>query len=460
MNPRTTLSLTAVAHARLFAHLFPGDGKEAAAILVCSHVPGPRLRILVRDVILVPHDECGERSDVSLTWPGAYIETAIDIAASRKHGIVLLHSHPSGYPAFSRADDDSDREVMPCIFDAFDGLHGSAVMLPTGCIFGRLYDKHMAQTPLDLVSVVGHDLRYWWRDDLSHSTVRPMAFTSDMRCELARLTAVFIGASGTGSPAIEQACRLGFGRVIAIDHDHVEEKNLNRILNSTHTDALAKRPKVLMLADRINRFRVDPFFEGIEANIMTRRAVLAASQGDVIFCCVDSHRARMVADRLAAAFLLPLFDVGVAIPTRGTDQGLAIAEVIGRIDYVYPGGSCLADRGVYTPASLQAEYLAEVDPVAHAAHLKAGYIDDHPEEAPSVIALNMRAASACIMEFIARAYPFRHRPNANYARTRFMLAEGYEEYTSESEFSAKHSTLLAAGDTEPLLGLPALGEED
>ena len=49
MMPRTTLSLTTVAHAQLQAHLFPGDGKEAAAVLVCSKVPGPRMRALVRD---------------------------------------------------------------------------------------------------------------------------------------------------------------------------------------------------------------------------------------------------------------------------------------------------------------------------------------------------------------------------------------------------------------------------
>ena len=76
-----------------------------------------------------------------------------------------------------------------------------------------------------------------------------------------------------------------------------------------------------------------------------------------------------------------------------------------------------------------------------------------------MIALNMRAASACVMEFIARAYPFRHSPNAKYARTRFMLAECVEEHTSESEFISRHSALLATGSKEPLLGLPALGKE-
>ena len=187
---------------------------------------------------------------------------------------------------------------------------------------------------------------------------------------------------------------------------------------------------------------------------------LKNTQADVVVCCVDTHRGRMLADRLASVFLLPLFDVGVAIPTRRVGEGLAIAEVTGRIDYVQPGGSSLGDRGVYTPATLQAEALAEADPRAHAAQVKAGYIEGLPEQAPSVIALNMRAASACMMEFIARAYPFRQEPNSAYARTRFMLAEAFEEFTAEAEFKARKSSILAHGSCEPLLGLPALGAGD
>jgi hypothetical protein len=68
----------------------------------------------------------------------------------------------------------------------------------------------------------------------------------------------------------------------------------------------------------------------------------------------------------------------------------------------------------------------------------------------------MRAASACVMEFIARAYPFRHESNRLYARTRSMLAEALEEYYPENDFKARLSPDLARGDREPLLGLPAL----
>ncbi|MBE7566645.1 ThiF family adenylyltransferase [Acidithiobacillus sp. HP-11] len=459
MIPKATVTLTAAAHTFLRDHLFPGDGKEAAAILICSRTPGPRLRLLVRDVLLVPHDECSRRTEHGLTWPGQCIEAAIDAAESEGLALILVHSHPSGYPEFSTTDDDSDQVIMPCIFEALGDMHGSAVMLPDGSMIARVYHRSGGVYPVDLVSMADGDLHYWWRDKPDRM-LRPMAFTSDMTAELSRLTACVIGVSGTGSIMAEQACRLGFGRVLGIDHDHVEHKNLNRILNTNLADAKDKRAKVHAFSDRANGYRQSDYFTPIEANLFSRKAVLAAAQADVIYCCVDTHKGRMLADRLATSFLLPLFDVGVAIPTRQNGTELAIAEVTARIDYVRPGGSSLADRGVYTPATLQAEDLAESDPDTHAAQVGAGYIERLPEQAPSVITLNMHASSTCMMEFIARAYPFRHEKNSNYARTRFMLAEGLEEYEPEASFQYKESPLLARGDMEPLLGLPSLGPEE
>ena len=186
--------------------------------------------------------------------------------------------------------------------------------------------------------------------------------------------------------------------------------------------------------------------------------MLAASQGDVLFCCVDTLEARHLADQIAAAFLLPLFDVGVVIPVRNTGSGIAILDANGRIDYIQPGGANLGDRKVYTPESLRAEYLRSVAPDAHAQEIEAGYIKGAVEEAPAVITLNMRAASACMNEFILRAYPFRLDPNRGYSRTQFSLAAGDEDHFSEDDFEKSRNPNLGRGAREPLLGLPALAK--
>ena len=448
------MSFTEDLYGQVRRHLFPGDGREASAILLCSRVPDPRVRLLTRGVVLVPHTACTVRESDRLTWPGSFIEDAIDRAIEEELSLVLIHSHPGGMLAFSAADDMSDHEVLPCIFHALGPLHGTAVMVPSGAVLARVYDRQMQQISIDLTSVCGHDFLWFWSD--GRFAVRPMAFSSDMTTELAKLTTCVVGVSGTGSIVAEQLARLGVGRVLLIDHDVLESRNLNRILNSTIYGARSALLKVDAFAEAINTYRAPGVPVPLSASITDREAVMLASQADLIFSCVDTLEARYFLDLIASSFLMPLFDVGVAIPTRKVGGGVAIADVCGRIDYVKPGGATLRDRSVYTPASLRDEYLRKVAPEAHYAELTAGYIKGVPEEAPSVISLNMRAASACVMEFIARAYPFRHASNEHYARTEFSLAASEEEYHAEASFLRTHNPHLARGRSEPLLGLPAL----
>lgn len=212
--------MTAQVYETLHRHLFPGDGLEAAAILLCARTPGPRTRILARDVVLVPHDACAHRGRDWLTWPGIVIEEAIDLAEADDLSLVLIHSHPGGFFDFSKQDDDSDQSTMPGLFQALGTLHGSAIMTPDGAMLARIYGPDMTPRLLDFVSVPGDDLRWWWSD--RQFSKRPLAFTSQTRDELARLSACVIGVSGTGSVVAEQVARLGFGQVQLIDFDKVE----------------------------------------------------------------------------------------------------------------------------------------------------------------------------------------------------------------------------------------------
>lgn len=309
------------------------------------------------------------------------------------------------------------------------------------------------------VRVAGDDIRHFRPG--GPFIAMPMAFGDDMGLELRHRTACVIGVSGTGSIVAEELARQGFGRIILIDFDRVERKNLNRILNSTVGDAEAKRLKVEMFAEAISTYRDDAVVEPIGESIMSRDAVLAASTADVVFSCVDSSEGRQVADLIAQAHLIPLIDVGVTIPTRRTaDGGTAVADAIGRVDYVQPGRSSLGSRGVWTPESLRAEYLARVAPEAHADEMAEGYIKGAHAEAPGVIALNMRAASAAVLEYVARAFPYRHEPNERYARTTFSLAEMEEEHFAEGHFDPSMSHALGMGASEPPLMMPTLGKAE
>lgn len=454
MNRFSSLTLSADLHARLHRHLLPGDGLEAAALLLCARAPGPRTRLLASDAILVPHHACSRRETGFLTWPGLAIEEAIDRAEADDLAVMLLHSHPKGFFGFSGADDDSDRITMPALFAALGPLHGTAIMVPDGAILARTYTPDSSAELVDMVSVAGVDIKYWWSD--GGAQPRPVAFTSAMTQEAGRLSVCVIGVSGTGSVVAEQLARLGFRQVILIDFDRLEARNLNRILNATRAGATAQQLKVEAFAEAIIAYRGPGVAVPVTASISTREAVLAASQADLLFSCVDTLEARYFADLIAAAFLQPLFDVGVSIPTRRAGGDIAIADVCGRVDYVYPGGASLRDRGVYDPVALRAEYLRCAAPDAHLEEVQAGYLKGINEQAPAVISLNMRAASTAVLEFIARAYAYRLDGNAGFARTQFSLAAGEEEHLSDDAFPRFNHAVLGRGLKEPLLGLPAL----
>lgn len=80
MSTGSRLVLTQEIHTSLWEHLFPGDGKEAAAILLCNRNNGTRQKFLVKELIPIPYDECKSRSVDSISWPGSYLEKAIDEA--------------------------------------------------------------------------------------------------------------------------------------------------------------------------------------------------------------------------------------------------------------------------------------------------------------------------------------------------------------------------------------------
>ena len=466
MSRSRTLILQGAQHARLKRHLFPGDGKEAAAIVLCTrqHV-GNQLKFLARVVLLVPHAECQRFRD-RLEWPGRYLDLALDTAKADDLSIFLFHSHPSGYPEFSPIDDDSDADIIQTLSlartdPASDGWrwHGSAIMLPQGEVRARTYDANGDALPIELVAVYGDDLKFFWEDSIGKSERRPIAFTSDMRDELERLHAVVVGVSGTGSIVAEQLLRMGFGEITAIDFDHIEEKNLNRVLNSTAQDAKQKMLKVACFKRSAESVRPRTKVNSLDLSIEDPAAIELASAGDILFSCVDTETGRHICDRLAAAMLQPLFDVGVSLPVELRGGRAEISNIAVRVDYVQPGGSTLFDRQVYTSLGLATEDLIRTDPEAYAKRVAEGYMPGSGEHAPSVICVNMLASSKVVLEFIARAFPYRLDANSVHAHHQEDWVGDDVERRSEDSLIARPFDILAQGLGSPLLGLPALEDK-
>lgn len=233
MSPmEVTFSLTVAQHEILRHHLFPGDGKEAAAIILCGRRAGViRHRLLAQKIFPIPHTACIERTPVSIAWPTDVMEPWLQEADKLSLSVVKIHSHPGGYADFSPQDDDSDADLLPCIADWIEEEipHASAVMLPDGRIFARI-SMHNGFQRLRLVAVVGDDLLFWRPYDFGHEPAPKLpeftnrhakAFGERTTLALRELSIAVIGASGTGSPTILQLAHLGVARLALVDPDKV-----------------------------------------------------------------------------------------------------------------------------------------------------------------------------------------------------------------------------------------------
>ena len=122
-------------------------------------------------------------------------------------------------------------------------------------MFGRAAHRDGSFTALSSILIPGDDIHFWTPSSTNHlpSFMQRHAqlFGSATTQRLRDMAVAVIGCSGTGSPLIEQLVRLGIGRIVIVDPDRVEDKNLNRIYNSTREDAYLKRLKVESMAKAI-----------------------------------------------------------------------------------------------------------------------------------------------------------------------------------------------------------------
>ena len=449
-----TLTLTGWQHAELQDHLFPGDGCEAVAFALCGHRRGPqRHRLLVRELVQVPHHICSVRTPTRVTWPTHVLPPLL--ARAERYGLALIKVHGHRLPSpFSRVDDRADRELFPSVHAWTDTApHGSAIMFGDGRMIARLVDARGRFHALDAVNVVGDDLSFW--SAASPAAAVPefgrriaQTFGAGTYDRLRRLRIGIVGCSGTGSPLIEQLARNCVGELVLVDPDRVEEKNLNRILNATMQDARHGRLKVDVAARAIRSMGLGTRIETHPRSLFDADTVRAIANCDIVFGCMDSIDGRHLLNKLATFYLVPYFDLGVKLEADG--QG-GVDQVCGTVHYLQPGGSSLLSRHVYTMHQVRAAGLQRTDPAAYRSLLDDGYIRGVAEDRPAVVQLNSLLASLAVNEFLARLHPYRLDPNAEYAVHRLSLSHGIYEHEDDGKPCPVLARHVGRGDVSPLL---------
>lgn len=459
------LSLTYEQHQEVKNHIFPGDGKEAAGLLLCGRRVGTENhRLMVYKFIPIPHDICTLRDEQALSWPTSFIIPHLQQAIKEELAIVKIHSHPTGFSQFSQTDDASDASLFPCIYGWTENSlpHGSAIMIPDGRIFGRVIHKNGRKQAIDSICVIGDRLSFWSgdREDLEPAKFMSknlQTFGEETYKIMGNLTVAIVGCSGTGSVIIEQLLRHGVGHLIVIDPDYLESKNLNRILNTTVSDI--GKAKVDIIRDFIQRSGLGTTVTVLDTHIGDIRAIKAVAEADLVFGCVDSIDGRYVLNRISTFYSQPYFDVGVKLEADGKG---GVSQVCGSVHYVRPGKSSLKTRGVFNDDDLRAAMLKRFAPAHYDELAKSKYIKGAQENRPAVISLNMNIASLAILDFLSRIHGFRHDPE-ECARITISHTAGFMLHFPEDEVGEVDTILkkfVGRGDTSPILQMPAIHKKE
>jgi hypothetical protein len=455
------LRLTGHQHFRLQAHLLPGDGSEAVALAACGRMTrGESIALCVRYLFLIPYDQCSVRAADRVTWSTECVLPFLERAAKERLAILKIHSHPGGYDRFSDTDDESDKDFFQSVYGWMDSddLHASAIMLPSGRIVARCVGSDSAFLPFDSIIVAGDDIRVWQNEHgragrpdfaLRHEQLFGPGTTGQLRA----LAIGVVGCSGTGSPLIEMLARLGVGRLVLVDPDRVEEKNLNRIYNATREDAILCRHKTEVMGRAVARMGLGTEVQLVTADLATREAILTLSACDIVFGCMDGARGRALLNRMATFYSLPYFDIGVGLEADGNG---GISEAVGAVHYVQPDTSNLRERGVYSIAQQQAESELRTDPAIYAQKVKASYIQGVRVDRPAVISINTQMAAIAVNELLARLHRFRISDNRDFAEVRAAFLHGEQYHDADNRPVPSASRDVGRGDVEPLLNTPEL----
>lgn len=459
MKKKYELKLTEDTYKKLQAHLFPGDGKEAAAIALCGrNLTSEGVQLLIHELVLIPYGECKIRESNLVQWSTDRLIPLLEKAEKYNMSILKIHCHPTWYDRFSETDDTSDKELFSSVYGCVNDLgpHASAVMLPDGSMFARMILDDISFVPMNKIVCVGNEIvslnSNWEIKAISKYNVRTQQAFGDKTINLlSELKVGVVGCSGTGSPVIELLHRLGVGELVIVDPDLIEDVNLNRIIYSTTDDAINGKYKVNVLKEAIDASGIGTKVTAINNNIYDGQSVInKLKECAVIFGCMDSIDGRHLLNRIATFYLIPYFDLGVKLLS---DKKGGIEKIIGVVNYLIPGKSSLFTRGVYSSEELRAASMKRTNSEFYSQQRDLKYIVDVAVKRPAVISVNFQISSLAVNDFLSRIHPYRYLPNSEFSTSIFDITDWSLTYEKEKQDDLILKKYVGRGDMNLPLGM-------
>ena len=393
---------------------------EAATTTSVTPTAAETITLLAQVITHVPEGAYVERGPAGLSISSAGWVPALRAAVAKEQIPVFVHTHPRGLAEFSEYDDQVNCELA--IASRTFGAPYYAAIVIAGTpenpeVTARLYDlgdgfttTALEHTAVDAVRVTGSGLRLYLppisdpHDGDDQAEEKRSMFDRQIRMlgpegdrTLKQVRAAIIGAGGTGSAVGVQIARLGLGELVLVDDDVVTKSTPTRGHGMTTEDV--DLPKVDVLGDHLDAIGLGTKITRVNKPLHDPEAIAAIAHADVIFCCVDSHGARLILNRWAYAHMAPVIDVAVLVTPVETGNGKRKVGIEQRITWVAPGTACLLCRGRVDPALAYAENL---DPETRKRLAGEGYVQAAETPQPAIVTLTTSVAAFGASEFLLR----------------------------------------------------------
>lgn len=365
--------------------------RELCAIGQVHAIDGSN-RHLVRALTPVPDGAYLERTRHGVIIDPTYIVDMVNKARRDGAGLALAHTHPNnGRAAFSHVDLTHEPPLARYLGSRLpDFGHLSSVISADDATTHAL-DGAELQTR----SVGAHLRRYGSDTGASDHTGRDRydrqirAFGTDGQRLLQSLTVAVVGLGGIGSFVATELAHLGVGRIVLIDHDIVDESNLNRLVGAG--SSMIGRNKVAVARSAIRRANRECHVTISSGDITDLAVARKLFDADFVLLCTDGHASRAVVNQIAYQFYVPTIDVGVAIHVSDAH----ISSITGRVQMLAPGLPCLVCTQLLDPQRVRWEMQR---PETRASD---PYFVGATSPQPAVISLNGTVASAAVTMFLS-----------------------------------------------------------
>ena len=358
--------LTEQAHKLACSHLLSHFKKNESQEELCFALWYPSIgqnktTALISDIILPQKDERKLHGNTSFL-PN-FLARSLRIAIKKNAGLAFMHSHPTkGWQDMSNLDVIAEREhIAPPANSTKMPLLGLTIGTDeswSARFWIRKKNRQFKRFWCDKVKVVGDRLKVTFNEN-TYSTFRNKnilrrtieTWGMDEQLKISRMKVGVVGIGSVGSMVSENLARIGVENIILIDHDKIEEHNLDRLLYATKKD-IGKFKTELFRAKILNHsVNKNVKVKSVIQPIQSRFAFKLALDCDIIFSCVDKPLARDVLNHIAYAHLIPVIDGGVAVNKRYNK----FSDARWSTHIVTQGHKCMLCRKQYTTSDVSME---------------------------------------------------------------------------------------------------------